>query len=201
MGKTILIEENVEIPEGVEVTIKAGTIRVKGKQGVIEKKLPKAPVLYRNIDLAGKKKGDKKKKVIQIRMFLANRKRQSCPVSLTKFIKNLIKGVTLGFEYKLRYGFNILPAKPVAIQGGKAFEISNYMGQKDTHVMKCPPGVTCKNSEDPKAKEIYVSGIDVQHVGQMASIISQKCLPRKLDRRIFMDGIYIETRDTIVKQD
>lgn len=32
-------------------------------------------------------------------------------------------------------------------------------------------------------------------------MMTQKCVPRNLDRRIFMDGIYIDTRDTIDKQD
>lgn len=31
--------------------------------------------------------------------------------------------------------------------------------------------------------------------------MTQKCVPRKLDRRIFMDGIYIDTKDTIEKDD
>jgi large subunit ribosomal protein L9e len=195
MGKTIQIEESVEIPDNVTVTIKSGYVEVKGPKGTLKKKLPTAQVLYRDVQNA------KKKKCIKITMFLANRKRQSCVIALSKFIKNLIKGVTVGFEYKLRYGFNILPARPEAIEKGKAFQISNYMGQKDVHVIKCPPGVTCRNSEDPKSKEIYVSGIDIQYVGQMSSMISQKCLPRNLDRRVFRDGIYIETRDTIDKAD
>lgn len=195
MGKTIQIEELVEIPDNVTVNIKSGYVEVKGPKGTLKKKLPKAQVLYRNAESA------KKKKAIKISMFLAGRKRQACVIALAKFIKNLIKGVTLGFEYKLRYGFNILPARPEAIEKGKAFQISNYMGQKDVHVIRCPEGVTVKNSEDPKSKEIYITGIDIQHVGQMASMISQKCLPRNLDRRVFRDGIYIEKRDTIDKAD
>lgn len=201
MGKSIRVEETIIIPEGVTVAISKGFVEVKGKRGTLRKRLPKAPVLYRNVDVAAKKKTDKARKGVRITMFLANRKRQSCVIALSKFINNLIKGVTLGYEYKLRFGYNILPQRPQAIQGGKAFEISNYMGQKDTHVIKCPEGVIVKNHEDPKVKEIYVSGIDLEHVGQMASVMSQKCLPRKLDRRVFMDGIYIDTRDTIEKLD
>lgn len=195
MGKTIQVEELVEVPDNVTVTIKSGYVEVKGPKGTLRKKLPRAQVLYRETQNA------KKKKAIRITMFLANRKRQSCVIALSKFINNLIKGVTVGYEYKLRYGFNILPARPEAIEKGKAFQISNYMGQKDVHVIKCPAGVTVRNGEDPKSKEIFVSGIDIQYVGQMASMISQKCVPRNLDRRVFRDGIYIETRDTIDKAD
>jgi large subunit ribosomal protein L9e len=195
MGKSILLEEHVEIPEGVTVTIKSGHITVKGPKGTLKKKLPKAPVLYREST------NSKKKKSMKISMFLANRKRQSCVVALSKFILNMIKGVTVGFEYKLRYGFNILPARPEAIEKGKAFSISNYMGQKDVHIIKCPEGVFVRNGEDPKMKEVYVSGIDIQYVGQMASMITQKCVPRNLDRRVFRDGIYIENRGTIEKED
>lgn len=195
MGKNILLEEFVEVPEKVTVSIKSGYVEVKGPRGTLKKKLPKAPVLYREALNA------KKKKAIKISMFLANRKRQSCVISLAKFINNLIKGVTVGFEYKLRYGFNILPQRPEPIEKGKAFQISNYMGQKDTHVIRCPEGVTVRAGEDPKAKEIFVEGNDIQFVGQMASMISQKCLPRNLDRRVFRDGIYIEARGTIVKED
>ena len=165
MGKTIIIEETVVIPEGVTVDIKAGFVTVKGKRGELRKKLPNAQVLFRRAE-------EKKKQVLKIQSYLVNRKRQSCALSLCKFIQNLIKGVTVGFEYKLRFGFNILPARPTATDKGKSFEINNYMGQKDTHVIKCPEGVTVRNHEDPKVKEIFVSGIDIERVGRMGNRFS-----------------------------
>jgi large subunit ribosomal protein L9e len=162
MGKTILVQEDVVVPEGVTVEMSKGYITVKGKQGTLKKLLPKAPVLYRTVE-------EKKKKTIQIKMFLANRKRQSCVTSLAKFVKNMIKGVTVGYEYKLRFGFNILPQRPQAAKDGKSFEISNFMGQKDVHKIPCPAGVTVRNHEDPKVKEVFVSGIDVNTVGHMSN--------------------------------
>ena len=60
--------------------------------------------------------------------------------------------------------------------------------------MKAVDGVRMVLSSDETKKEIEVIGKDVDSVGLTCSLINQSCKYRKLDRRIFLDGIYISER-------
>jgi large subunit ribosomal protein L6 len=39
--------------------------------------------------------------------------------------------------------------------------------------------------------EVFISGIDIEHVSQSAANIQQACKIRDKDRRVFLDGIYV----------
>lgn len=103
-------------------------------------------------------------------------------------IKNLVKGVREGFEYKLVVVFSKFPM--TVEHKGNEFIVKNLLGEKVPRVMKVPEGVEV----DVKGKDIYVRGIDKELVGQCAANIEQLCKVTHLDRRVVQDGVFITSK-------
>jgi len=85
------IARQVEIPEGVAVTVDGNIITVKGPKGEISRQLS-----YPEIEI----RKEESHLVVNSRL---DRKRQRAMVgTLAAHICNMIKGVTEGYEYKMR---------------------------------------------------------------------------------------------------
>ena len=89
--KAIVVEEWVQIPEGVTVTVKTRRVIVKGPKGEITKDFRHMPV-----EMQIKKQAERKRKglFLNIKMWFGSLK-QSCSVATLKsIIRNMITGVT-----------------------------------------------------------------------------------------------------------
>jgi len=100
----------------------------------------------------------------------------------------------------MKYGHKRHPMKPASTADKKTLKIGNYLGQSDVKVINCPEGVEVDCDPDNQAKEIYITGIDLESVGTMAALIHQSCRPHRLDKRKFEDGIYVFNKTTIEKK-
>ena len=187
MGKAVLTEANVEVPEGVEITVKNKVVSVKGPRGKISKGFENIPVLFRN---AQEKSGKK----LNISVWFKNRKQKSLAKTMASLVDNMVIGVTKGYRYVMKYGHKRHPMKPASNKEGTNIKIANYLGAQEVRSIDAPAGVNIKCDEDDKAKEIIVTGIDNESVGTCCAKIHQSCRPRKLDRRKFEDGLYIQVR-------
>merc|ERR1711862_61713 len=189
MGKAVLTEAMVDIPEGVTIQIKSKIVKVTGPLGSISKGFKNSAVLFRNRDT-------KEGKKFAISIWFKNRKQRALAKTMASLVDNMVIGVTSGYKYVMRYGFKRHPMKPITAKDGKSIKIENYLGAKDIKDITAPEGV--KMHTDPedkeKGKEITVTGIDNELVGTACSLIHQSCRPRALDRRKFEDGLYIQTR-------
>jgi len=65
--------------------------------------------------------------------------------------------------------------------------ISNFLGEKAPRVARILEGVNVS----VKGNDVIVEGIDIEKVGQTAANIESACKVQGLDRRVFLDGIYI----------
>ncbi len=168
------ISEEVEIPEGVEVTVEGNTVKVKGPKGELQRELkyPGVKILLEDGKVAVFKEFPRKKDIAIARTFKAH-------------IANMIKGVTEGFTYKLKVLYSHFPMT-VKVQGNEVV-IENFLGEKNPRRARILPGVTVK----VMGQEIIVEGIDREAVGQTAANIEQATRITKWDRRVFQDGIYI----------
>ncbi|NJE54829.1 50S ribosomal protein L6 [Thermococcus sp. 21S9] len=168
------IREEVEIPEGVEVTIEGNTVKVKGPKGELQRELkyPGVKIFTEDGKVVVYKEFPRKKDIAIARTFKAH-------------IANMIKGVTEGFTYKLKVVYSHFPVT-VKVQGDEVV-IENFLGEKNPRRAKILPGVTVK----VRGQEITVEGIDKEAVGQTAANIEQATRITKWDRRVFQDGIYI----------
>ena len=57
------------------------------------------------------------------------------------FLQNMIKGVTKGFEYKMRLVYAHFPINANIIDDGTIVEVRNFLGEKRVRIVKMLPGI------------------------------------------------------------
>jgi len=82
-------------------------------------------------------------------------------------VSNLIKGVTKGFEYKMRLVYAHFPININIEDKGTRVEIRNFLGEKRVRDVKMLPGVTIKRSDAVK-DELILHGNDIENVSRCA---------------------------------
>ncbi len=168
------ITEEITIPEGVTAEKKDSEIIIKGPKGELKRE-------FQNRKITTKVEGNK----IIIESKKATLKEKKILYTEKAHIKNMITGVTEGFEYKLKICSGHFPMT-VTIKGDE-LEIKNYIGEKVPRKLKIKPGVEVKINGD----EITVTGINKELAGQVSADIEKLSRRVGFDRRIFQDGIYI----------
>lgn len=140
----------IEIPSGVEVSIKDNAVNVKGSKGSLEHKLHKA------VDI---KKDDNVLTLIP-REDVPNSGAQAG--TARSLLNSMMLGVTTGFEKKLE----LVGVGYRAKAQGKSVNLT--LGFSHPVDYQLPEGIT---AETPSQTEIIIRGIDKQVVGQVAADI------------------------------
>ena len=188
--KTICRTATVAIPEGITITIKAKVVTVKGPRGTLVKDLKHLPIDMRFIE-DGKK--------IQIDRWFTSGKAPAALRTTASHIENCIKGVTVGYEYKMRFVYAHFPINFTIDKAGSKCEIRNFLGEKVVRKVDALEGVKVVRSSDVK-DEIVVSGNSIENVSRTCALISQVCTVKRKDIRKFLDGIYVSKKGHIVKE-
>ena len=138
----------VALPQGVEATLAADRITVKGPLGTLTQSL--------NVAISIVKDGG------NLRVVPANESRDADAMSGTyrAIVHNMVHGVTKGFEKKLAL---VGVGYRAQAQGDK---LNLSLGFSHPVVHQMPSGVKC---ETPAQTEIVIKGIDKQQVGQVAA--------------------------------
>ena len=172
------IHHEIEIPEGVTITVEDGhhTI-VKGPKGELDRAFR-----YRGVRL----RVDDGKVVIH--KDLPRREHKAICGTYRAHVANMIHGVTEGFTYELKIVYNHFPIK-AAVQGD-VFVIENFLGERHPRKANILPGVKVQ----VKGQDVTVEGIDRGAVGQTAANIEKASRVRGRDIRVFQDGIYITNK-------
>ena len=167
----------VEVPlvDSVTASVNETVLNIKGPKGELSRdfKFPRVYVEVKdgNVVVGTKKYSQREKKIIH---------------TYRAHIKNLIEGVTNGFEYKLV----VVYAKfPITVElKGNTFSVKNLLGEKVPRTVTIPEGVKVEIKAN---KDITVSGIDKEKVGQVAASLEQSTRVLNMDRRVVQDGIFI----------
>lgn len=168
------IARQVEIPEGVAVSLDGQTVAVKGPKGEVSRKLS-----YPGIEI----KKEDSRLVVNSRL---DRKRQKAMVgTLAAHVSNMIAGVTKGYEYRMKVVYSHFPIQLKAASG--ELIINNFLGERKARSAKVLAGTKVEIGKD----EVVVTGIDKESVGQTMANIEQATRVRGFDIRVFQDGIYL----------
>jgi len=169
----------VKIPEGVEVQVEGNpvvgyTVRARGPLGENSKFLK-----FRDVFIEKTEGG------IRVYTPILKAKHKAIVGTYTAHINNLIKGVTEGFEYKLKVFYAHFPVK-LRVSGGEVI-IENFLGETTPRKAK----IVGNAKVEIKGQEIIVKGVDIEECGQTAANLERATKIRNKDRRVFQDGIYI----------
>ncbi len=169
----------IEIPEGIDVQVSGGKVRVSGPNGTLEREFETYWVEIRKED----------NQVIVLAKKDRRKARAMCG-TVAAHIKNMILGAQKDFVYKLAIVYAHFPMK-VSVKGNKV-EILNFLGSKVPRYVEIPENVKV----EVKGKEIVVRSPDIEKAGMMAGRLEQATRkPPYLDERKFQDGIYIVSRE------
>jgi len=171
--------QEIEIPEGVEVTIEGTLFKIKGAEGENQREFK-----IGKIDM--EKKGEK----IIIGTKKASKKEKKMINTTVAHMRNMIRGVQEKFEYELKGCYSHFPFTIELEENGAT--IKNFLGEKIPRKVKFSQEVEVEVGKDSNKKiPISVKSIDRELAGQTAANFEMATKVRNKDRRVFQDGIFI----------
>jgi large subunit ribosomal protein L6 len=168
------LAQEVEIPEGIQLSVEGKSILVKGPLGEARKAFSYPKV---KIESDGKK--------VLLSAKNATKREKRMMLTYAAHIRNLFKGVSEGFVYRLKVCHSHFPVS-VSVQKGE-ISVKNLFGENIPRKLALPSDVEVKLNGDI----IDVKGIDIEKVGNCATRLEQLTRISNRDRRVFQDGIYI----------
>ena len=174
MVRHYLVEEDVEAPEGVEISLDGRHVLVTGPLGRLERDFSHAAI---EIRLEGRK--------VTVEVKWPDKKQAAVVGTVRSHIRNMIKGVQRGFTYKLKTVFAHFPIN-VKVEGNKVL-IENFGGERRPRIVQVSGNVNVSVEGD----DVIVKGLDLEKVSQVAAEIERATRIKNKDPRIFLDGIYV----------
>lgn len=173
-----IVENTVEIPENVQLTLEGRKITVQGPKGKIVKDFT-----HTKLDMI--KEGN------SIKLSIENPRRTQAALigTISAHIKNMIKGVTVGWVYKMKIVFVHFPTAVKVV--GKEVHIENFLGERKARIA----AILGETKITIKQDDIILEGIDIDDVSQTAANIQTRSRVKNKDLRKFLDGIYVYSRE------
>ncbi|MCJ2533034.1 MAG: 50S ribosomal protein L6 [Candidatus Thermoplasmatota archaeon] len=166
--------DEIEVPEKVQVDIDDGQVTVKGPLGEVSRKLFDVKVEVVKQDSS-----------VFVVINTGRAKHRALMGTFAAHIRNMVHGVTEGFECSMKVVYAHFPIK--ASVKGDTFVIENFLGEK--HPRRAD--ILGKTKVVIKGDQVVISGLDIEEVGQTAANIERATKIKGFDPRIFQDGIYI----------
>jgi len=175
----VIIMAEVEAPASVKITKEGNTLSVKGKLGMIKKDFTKLPA---TITVDGNK--------IIIKPYGKRKRDLAVTHTARSIIESMIKGVEKGYTYKLKIIFAHFPIS-VKIKG-KDVNVENFFGERASRVSRIVGDATKVNVV---GEDVVVQGPSLEDVSQTAANIELSTKIKNKDQRVFLDGLYIYSRE------
>ena len=175
------ITHKIDLPEGVSANIDGDEVTFSKDGSSISRRFRNSRISINSVDG-------------QIHVFcdLPRRAHKALAGTWAAHLKNMVRGVEEGFEYKLQAVYSHFPMT-LKVEGNKMV-INNLFGEKVPRVAKLPWSPSDVEVKVENKTDVTVSGADREKVGQTAANIERACKIKKRDRRVFQDGIYIVSK-------
>jgi large subunit ribosomal protein L6 len=178
MVKVAFFKEEMEIPEGVKVTLDGNHhITISGPNGKITKDF--SHVRGISIAIEGNK------------MIFTTHFPKSGTLALINtvinLIRNLIIGVQTNYKYVCKICYSHFPCTVEVILDKKEIHVVNFLGERAPRVTNYLDNVEVKVEGD----DVFLIGPDKETLGQTAANLRRACRIRKKDPRVFQDGVFL----------
>ncbi|TFH08129.1 MAG: 50S ribosomal protein L6, partial [Candidatus Thorarchaeota archaeon] len=170
MSKEAVYEKRIEISSECQVTLEDKTLTVTGPKGALERSFPEPQT---TIKIEGNE--------VIVGTHVSRKRSRALVGTVIAHVRNMMLGVHLGYEYEMKIVYSHFPI--TVEQQGDIMIIKNFIGERGNRSAKLIGDVQIRTTED----EIFISGINIEHVSQCAANIQQACRIRDKDRRVFMD--------------
>ncbi|MBN2567117.1 50S ribosomal protein L6 [Candidatus Woesearchaeota archaeon] len=168
------LTETIDIPEGAQITAADGLLTISGALGSSSRRID-----TRRFSI---ERGDG---TVTISLKDATKREKREIYTLAAHVRNMLTGVTEGYEYRLKICSGHFPMNVSA--ANKKFVIKNFIGEKVPRETPLREGCEVKIDGDI----VTVTSHDKEIAGQQAADIEQLTRRPHFDKRIFQDGIYI----------
>jgi large subunit ribosomal protein L6 len=109
--------------------------------------------------------------------------------TISAHVRNMIKGVSEGFIYKMKIVFVHFPTAVKVV--GKEIHIENFVGERKPRIAT----ILGNTKVTVKQDDVIIEGIDIDEVSQTAANIQSRAKIRNKDLRKFLDGIYVYSKE------
>lgn len=168
------VAEEIPIPPNVSVRLEGDRIRVEGPRGKLERSFR-----HPGVRIAQAEGG------LVVSAAFPRAAEKAMVGTTGAHLRNMLHGVTEGFEYALKVVYSHFPVK-VSVKGS-AVIIENFLGEKSPRRAK----IVGETKVTVKGAEILLQGPDLEAVGQTAANLERATRIKGFDPRVFQDGIYI----------
>lgn len=167
-------KRTIDIPEGININIDATNVSISGPQGQLQKKL-----WYPGVTI---KKSDS---TLIVETNIPRREQLAILGTYESHLKNMITGVTKGYEYKMKVVYSHFPIQ-IKTEGSKVI-IANFLGEKKAR----KANILGNTKVTIKGDQVVLNGINKEDVGQTAANIRSATKIKRFDPRVFQDGVYL----------
>ena len=152
-----IVENIVEIPENIQLTLEGRKVTVQGPKGMITKDFTHTKL---NIIKDGK----------SLKLSIENPRRTEAALvgTISAHVKNMIKGVSTGFVYKMKIVFVHFPTSVKVV--GKEVHIENFVGERKARIADILGDTKVTIKQD----DVILEGIDIDDVSQTAANIQTR---------------------------
>lgn len=170
------LEKETEILDGVKVKLKGDEILVTGGEVELKREF-RHPRIRVSV----------KKGRVLVTCDYPSKEDMALMGTTISHIRNMITGVTEGFEYKMKIVYSHFPIKASVKKEQGEFVVENFLGERNPRIARILGDTEININGD----EVILTGPDIQSVGQTAANIEQVTMIKGYDPRVFQDGIYI----------
>ncbi|MCH7757385.1 MAG: 50S ribosomal protein L6 [Thaumarchaeota archaeon] len=167
-------QEILEIPEGINITMKKHMIQFQGPLGKTFKSFKKIPV---DIELSDGK--------LTLKAQGTRKRDYSILHTARSLIRNIFEGLIEGYTIKMKVVYAHFPITVKVKE--KTILIENFQGER------APRTTTIVGNTKiiPKGDDVILTGEVWTDITQTAANIEQKTKVKNKDHRVFLDGIYV----------
>lgn len=118
--KQIVTNQTVKIPEGLTVSAKSRLVTVKGPRGTLKRSFKHLALDIHMVN----------PRLLKVEKWFGTKKELAAVRTVCSHVENMLKGVTKGYQYKMRAVYLHFPINCVTTENNSIIEIRNFLGEK-----------------------------------------------------------------------